>query len=221
MALVACERSGRVRSALRDAGVDAWSCDLVPADDGSPHHIVGDALTLLDDGWGLLVAHPPCTYLTMLATPCLEETCPHTPPYRSPHGALRRQLCIDAAVFFRRLLDAEQIPMRAVENPQPHAMAHRLMGQHQGTSQPWHHGDPWQKRTWWWLRGLQPLTPTGVVEPRAYLVGGAQRRDADRPGWTRITNGSSSPDTVRIRSETSPGTARAIAAQWTSASALF
>jgi len=214
-ALVACERSGRVRSALRDVGVEAWSCDLVAADDGSEHHIVGDAREALHaDDWGLLVSHPPCTYLCNLAQACLDGRCAHKPPHKSPHGALRRQLALDAAMFFRAFLDAEHIPLRAVENPQPHPMARTLMGDHQGVSQPWHHGDPYQKRTLWWLRGLQPLTPTEVVEPTAYLVGGASRRSRERPGMRRLTDGSNRAEASRLRSATPPGTARAIADQW-------
>ncbi len=63
--LVACEYSGRVRQAFRQRGHDAWSCDLLPAEDDSAHHIVGDVLTLLNDGWDLMIAHPPCTYLAV------------------------------------------------------------------------------------------------------------------------------------------------------------
>jgi hypothetical protein len=63
--LVACEYSGRVRQAFRDRGFDARSCDLLPSEDESPYHIVGDCLSLLDQGWDLMVAHPPCTYLAV------------------------------------------------------------------------------------------------------------------------------------------------------------
>ncbi|MXY96310.1 MAG: hypothetical protein F4Z29_00840 [Gemmatimonadetes bacterium] len=214
-ALVACERSGSVRRALRAVGVDAWSCDLVPADDGDRHHITGDALDVLGERWDLLVAHPPCTYLSRVAAACLDGRCGH-PHRHTPVGALRRQLCIDAALFFRRFLDAGHIPLRAVENPAPHRMAGRLMGLHQGVSEPWHHGDAWMKRTFWWLRGLQPLAPTAVVEPAAYLVGG-QRNSGRLP---QITSGGTPEDTL-ARSVTSPGTAAAIAAQWTRPASLF
>lgn len=75
--LVACERSGRVRSALRARGHDAWSCDLEPAGDDSEHHIVDDATRLLDDGWDLLIAHPPCNHLSQLRTLCWAGKCRH------------------------------------------------------------------------------------------------------------------------------------------------
>ena len=65
--LVACEYSGRVRAAFRARGHDAWSCDLLPSDDDSPYHIIGDVLPVLGKGWDLVIAHPPCTYLTCAA----------------------------------------------------------------------------------------------------------------------------------------------------------
>lgn len=63
--LIACEFSGKVREAFRKHGHDAWSCDLLPADDGSPYHYQCDVLDVLDKGWDLMVAHPPCTYLAV------------------------------------------------------------------------------------------------------------------------------------------------------------
>ena len=216
-ALIACERSGRVRSALRDVGVDAWSCDIVPADDGDPHHITGDALSALGDDWDLLIAHPPCTYLAAVATACLDERCSHVRrgnTCTSPHGALRRQLVIDAALFFRAFLDAEHIPRRAVENPIPHRKAGELMGPPSAITHPYQFGDPHAKRTGWWLRGLAPLQPTRVVRPTHRLVG-AQRRDRGR--YLPHLDGKyrNNADRSRIRSVTPPGTAAAIAAQWT------
>ena len=63
--LVACEFSGVVRRAFRALGHDAWSCDLLPAEDGSPFHVQGDVLPILGDGWDILIAHPPCTHLAV------------------------------------------------------------------------------------------------------------------------------------------------------------
>ena len=208
-ALVACERSGRVRSALRAVGVDAWSCDVVPADDGDPHHITDDALRVLGDDWGLLIAHPPCTYLSLIASSCLENKCNHPNP-TTPHGALRRQCVIDAALFFRAFLDAEHIPRRAIENPMPHPQARRLMGDPTAFTHPYHFGDPYRKRTGWWLRGLSPLQPTHRVAPTHYLVGGQKGQRLNQS----LTSSGGTAEVSRIRSETSPGTAAAIAAQW-------
>ena len=208
-ALVACERSGRVRQALRDVGVDAWSCDLEPADDDSPHHIVGDAAEVVCWEWDLLIAHPPCTYLSHIASGCLTGNCQHHHP--PSYHQWRWYKALDAVQFFRTFLDASHILKRAIENPQPYGPLCRMMGPHQGVSQPWWFGDPWSKRTWWWLRGLQPLHATHPVEPTHALVhdgynGKLLPLYPDLPKNRDVRS--------RLRSETPPGTARAIAVQW-------
>ena len=85
--LVACEYSGRVREAFRKMGHDAWSCDLLPADDGSPYHIQGDVLDHLNDGWDLMVAHPPCTHLAVSgARYFAEKIADGRQPWQFGHG---------------------------------------------------------------------------------------------------------------------------------------
>jgi hypothetical protein len=184
-ALVAFERSGRVRQALRDIGIDAWSCDLVPADDDSPHHIVGDALTVMNRSGRLLIAHPPCTRLTLAGVRWLHE----------------RELWSDlddACAMFRACLEAPFTHI-AVENPTPHKHAVERIGRtYDAVSQPWEHGHGETKRTCWWLKGLPPLLPSNVVEGREGRV------------W-KMPPG---PDRARLRSETLPGVAAAIADQW-------
>jgi len=71
--LVACEFSGGIREAFRKRGFDAWSCDLLPAEDGSKYHIQGDVREILDDGWDLMIAHPPCIYLANSGVRWLHE----------------------------------------------------------------------------------------------------------------------------------------------------
>ena len=107
--LVACEYSGRVREAFRAKGHDAWSCDLLPADDDSPYHYEGDVLDIIDDGWDLMIAHPPCTYFTNSGVCWLTGK-------NKIEG--RWEHLDEAAVFFNRLLDAD-IPKICVENPIP------------------------------------------------------------------------------------------------------
>jgi site-specific DNA-cytosine methylase len=101
--LVACEYSGRVREAFRRRGHDAWSCDLLPAEDGSPFHIRGDVLAVLGNGFDLMVAHPPCTHLAVSGARHFEE--------KRADG--RQQEAID---FFMALANAP-IPRIAIENP--------------------------------------------------------------------------------------------------------
>jgi len=112
--LVACEFSGVVRSAFRAKGHNAWSCDILPADDSQVYHFKGDVREILGDGWDLMVAHPPCTYLARSGMRWLKDQ----PPLRSrkPVGAERRALLKEAIEFFNLLLSAP-IDRIAIENP--------------------------------------------------------------------------------------------------------
>ena len=113
--LVACEYSATVRDAFIHAGHDAMSCDLLPSESQlGPHHL-GNVFDVIDDGWDLLVAHPPCTYLTLAGVRWL-----HT-------EAGRWEQMIDGALFFRRLLECD-IPRVAVENPIMHRYARKIIG---------------------------------------------------------------------------------------------
>lgn len=155
--LVACEFSGIVRDAFIRAGHDAVSCDLLPTEAPGPH-IQGDVLAVLDAGWDLIVAHPPCTYLTNSGVRWL---------YSEP---LRWQRLIEGAEFFRKMLEAPA-PRVCVENPIMHGWAARIVGQRQTqVIQPWQFGHGETKATGLWLRGLEPLKPTDVVEGREARV---------------------------------------------------
>jgi hypothetical protein len=183
--LVACEYSGRVREAFRARGHDAWSCDLLDADDGSPFHIKGDAVQLLDRGWDLLCAHPPCTRLANSGVRWLSER------------GLWAELD-EACRLFSKFLGAP-IPKIAVENPIPHKYAlERIGARYTQIIQPWQHGHPETKATCLWLKGLPELIPTNVVEGRE----------------GRIHKLPPSPDRWKLRSTTYQGIADAMAAQW-------
>jgi hypothetical protein len=183
--LIACEYSGRVREAFRALGHDAISCDLLPAEDGGKH-IEGDVRNLMYlRGWDLMIAHPPCTRLCNSGVRWLSER------------NLWHELD-DAAAFFRELLEAP-IPRIAVENPVPHKYAVERIGRsYDFTTQPYEHGDPYTKRTAFWLKNLPPLAPSNPVVGR-------------EPAVHRASPG---PDRWRERSRTYPGLARAIAEQW-------
>ncbi|MDE0922511.1 hypothetical protein [Aurantimonas coralicida] len=193
--LVACEFSGIVRNAFLDRGHDAWSCDLLPSDDGSNRHITGDARDLLDDGWDLLmVAHPPCTRLCNSGVRWL------TAP---PAGKTREQMWADleeGAALFSTFWNAP-IERIAVENPVMHKHAKariRNYAEPAQSVQPWQFGHGETKRTCLWLKNLPPLTPTNIVDGRA------QRVHRMSPG----------PDRWRERSRFFPGIAEAMADQW-------
>lgn len=151
--LVACEFSGVVRRAFRDLGHDAWSCDLLPAEDGSEHHFQGDALALIDGGWDILIAHPPCTDLSVSGA-----------RHFAAKQADGRQ---DRALEFVRALMA--FPGRyCIENPIS-IISSRIRKPDQ-IIQPWQFGHGETKATCLWLNGLMPLRPTNVVEGREARV---------------------------------------------------
>jgi hypothetical protein len=190
--LVACEYSGRVREAFRKLGHDAWSCDLLPADDNSPYHIQGDVLKVLDRGWDMMIAHPPCTYLTNAGVSWL---------YRREG---RWEQMRDGAKFFKALLDA-QIPVKCIENPIMHKYAVEIIGRRQDqVMQPWMFGEDASKATCLWLVNLPSLTPTNVIKKKRYA-------NQTPGGWDKTSPGK---DRWKIRSTTYQGIADAMAEQW-------
>lgn len=192
--LIACEFSGRVRDAFRKLGHDAWSCDILPADDGSEYHLQCDVREVLGNGWDLMVAHPPCTYLTNSGVTWL-----HKQPGRW-------QLMQDGAEFFKTLLDVP-IPLIAVENPIMHKYAVEIIGRRQDQIiQPWMFGHMERKATGLWLKGLPPLQPTNIVKDEMLkLPKNIQQRLHYLPP---------SKDRWKLRSTTYQGIADAMATQW-------
>lgn len=147
--LVACEFSGTVRRAFRDAGHDAWSCDLLPAEDCSQYHIQGDVIPVLCHGWDLMIAHPPCTHLAVSGSRWFKE---------------KQAEQSQALDFVRTLMDA-QIDRIAIENPIS-VISSRIRKPDQ-IIQPWMFGHGETKATCLWLKNLPKLIPTNIVEGRA------------------------------------------------------
>jgi hypothetical protein len=192
--LIACEYSGTVRDAFRAAGHDAMSCDLLPSDAPGPHYL-GDVRDVLGDGWDLMIAHPPCTYLAVSGM------------HRTARGLRDPQLTEDALDFVRMLL-AAPVPRIAVENPVS-VISTRIRRPDQ-IIQPWQYGHDASKTTCLWLHGLPALRPTQIVEPR--IVDGRKRwGNQTDTGQNRL---SPSPDRWKRRSATYAGIAAAMAAQW-------
>ena len=194
--LIGCECSGAVRRAFRALGHNAWSCDLLPADDGG-QHMQGDVLDVLELGWDLAIFHPPCTYLSVSGI------------HWNNRIPGRAALTDEALAFVRTLLDAP-IPRVALENPVGVISTHvRKADQY---IQPWQFGDPYAKKTGLWLRGLPPLRPTNVLAPERQQSNGAPRwRNQTASGQNVL---GPSEDRAKLRSETYPGIAAAMAAQW-------
>jgi hypothetical protein len=192
--LVACEFSGVVRDAFLAKGHDAWSCDILPSDAAGPH-IQGDVTAVLDRGWDLLIAHPPCTYLSNSGVAWLHK------------DAERWHKLDDAAAFFKTLLNAP-IPRIAVENPIMHRYAKERIGGVRQTQviQPWMFGHTEQKATCLWLKNLPALRPTNDVKAEMLLLPKNQSQ--------RLHYLPPSPDRWKLRSTTYSGIAKAMAQQW-------
>lgn len=191
--LVACEFSGRVRDAFRRAGHEAWSCDIEPTETIGLHY-QGDVLDILDDGWDLMVAHPPCTYLTRAGARW----------WRDP---ARQVLADDAAAFVFALRDAP-IPRIAIENPIGQ-LTRRWRSPDQ-TIQPYQFGEPYSKATCLWLKNLPQLQATDIVTDYEHWLPanvGLGKRLGQK--WHRGHS-----KTKKDRSRTFVGIADAMASQW-------
>lgn len=202
--LVGCETSGRVRRAFSALGHDAWSCDLLPADDGSNRHIVCDIRDILADGWDMLaVMHPPCTRLCNSGVRWLK-----VPPPGRTLPEMWRELD-EGADLFSACWNAP-IEWVAVENPIMHRYAKARIANYQPpaqTVQPWWFGDAAFKATSLYLRNLPCLVPTNRLTPPA------PGTDAHKE-WSHIHRAPRTPDRWKIRSVTFQGLADAMAAQW-------
>jgi hypothetical protein len=196
--LVACEFSGIVRDAFTARGHDAVSCDILPTESPGPHY-EGDVRDILGDGWDLMVAHPPCTYLTNAGVRWLQGDLGHKMAPTSLVGEERWEAMREGAALFRDLLNAP-IPRIAVENPIMHKYAITEIGRRQDqVVQPWMFGDPVQKAVALWLVGLPLLLASGpFMEERHQLV----------------HKMAPSPDRAKKRSKFFPGIADAMADQW-------
>lgn len=190
--LVACEESQTVCKAFRARGHEAYSADLQPCSGGHPEwHIQGDATALLGDGWDLLIAHPPCTYLSNAGARHLYAG--------GELNECRYQNGLEGRRLFMKFWEAP-IPKVCVENPVPSSIFHLPI--YDQTVQPWHFGHPFQKRTCLWLRGLRPLVATDEV---------GERESSKVPGNWFNAGG---VERQKNRSKTFPGIAEAMAAQW-------
>ena len=216
--LIACEYSGRVRDAFLELGHDAMSCDLLPTDVPGPHY-QGDVTDILGDGWDLMIAHPPCTYLSVSGM------------HWTTRGLRDPKLTEDALDFVRLLLDAP-IPMIALENPVS-VISSRIRKPDQVVN-PFDFGEDASKKTCLWLKGLSPLTknPADYISPRLVCCGATlmapvgERACANCCGdkkalkrWGNQTDSGQnklppSEDRWKIRSETYRGIAKAMAMQW-------
>lgn len=210
--LIACEESQTVCKAFRDKGFEAYSCDIQEPSGGKPEwHILGDALISIQGGiittmdgkahevgkWDMLIAHPPCTYLSNAGARHLWKG-NELQADRVMHGIKGRD-------FFMRFWWAD-IPYICVENPVPSKVF--CLPPYSQTIQPYQFGHPYTKRTCLWLKGLPPLEPTNVVRPVAsWCLNGIYNQEEQNKGVL-------TKDRAKNRSKTFPGIANAMAEQW-------
>lgn len=192
--LVACEYSGRVRDAFVAMGHNAMSCDLLPSDSKGVHY-TGDVFDLDLSEFDLMIAHPPCTYLSNSGVCHLHK------------DASRWPKMFDGAEFFRKLLEAP-VKRIAIENPIMHGYAKKLIGgvQQSQVIQPWMFGHTEQKATCLWLKGLDKLKQTNNVRDQMMAL---PKRERERLHYLPP-----SKDRWKIRSTTYQGIANAMAEQW-------
>lgn len=189
--LIACEYSGAVRDAFIAKGHDAMSCDLLPTDVPGPHY-QGSVIDILGDEWDLMIAHPPCTYLSVSGM------------HWTTRGLRDPQLTEDALAFVRLLMDAP-IKQIAIENPVS-VISSRIRKPDQ-IVQPWWFGDDASKKTCLWLKNLPLLTPTNMLEGDSKTRRGNQTSS----GQNKLPP---SKDRWKLRSATYQGIANAMAQQW-------
>ena len=179
--LIACEYSGIVREAFKNKGHDAWSCDLLPTEIEGNHY-QGNVFDIINENWDLMIAHPPCTYLSNAGATSL-----------FPKGILneeRYKLGLEGKDFFIKLLNANILKI-CVENPVPSKIFN--LPPFSQIIQPYQFGHPFQKKTLLWLKNLPPLFSTNITEAREstrtarwFQLGGKNRRKNRAKFWTGI-----------------------------------
>lgn len=219
--LIACEESQAVCKAFRARGHEAYSCDIQAPSGGHPEwHIKGNALEAVKGGaittmdsvvhdvgrWDLLIAHPPCTYLSNLGANHLylgtEKKVRGKDTFRMMNEERIRN-AIRAKDFFLSFLNAP-IAKVAVENPVPSTLW--CLPEKTQVIQPWMFGNPYKKKTYLWLKGLKPLVETNVVEPTSLWVDGGRAKGTKMQSFGFRS--------AKKRSKTFPGIAEAMADQW-------
>ena len=215
--LIACEERQRVCIAFREKGYNAFSCDILPCSGGHPEwHICGDVLPLLngncefvtmdgishriDGKWDLIIAHPPCTYLTLAGNKWFK-------PEFSDRFPDRKKQRKEAVDFFMAIANADCDKI-AIENPVG-VMSSQWRKPDQYI-EPYMFGDPEKKKTGLWLKGLPLLKPTNIVEPVIIHC----KSGANEPRWHMQTMHLPKAERSRVRSQTFIGIANAMAEQW-------
>lgn len=198
--LVACEFSGIVRDAFKARGHDAWSCDFLPSEkDGN--HILGDVLSHLNEGWDLMIAHPPCTYLTVTGNRWFADKYLS----RYPNRKKDRQKAID---FFLALANT---PIKKIAIENPIGIMSSFYRKPDQIIQPYQFGHEARKATCLWLKNIPMLVPTNIVQPKIVTYANGKTMSLD---YVSGVHRSKPGDSMKDRSRTYTGIAKAMAQQW-------
>jgi hypothetical protein len=200
--LIACEYSGAVRDSFIKQGHYAMSCDLLPTDSPGPHY-QGSVLDILNDGWDMMIAHPPCTYLAVSGNRWLYNK----DKSRNEERWKNRGEALD---FVRLLMDAP-IEKIAIENPV--SVISSEIRKPDQIIQPWQFGDEAQKTTCLWLKNLPKLKPTKIVGKGEFTTFKSGKR---HPKWyaDALAKAKTKAERQKLRSKTFQGIADAMAEQW-------
>jgi site-specific DNA-cytosine methylase len=193
--LIACECSGAVRDAFIEKGHDAWSCDILPCEGDPEKHLHCDVFTVLDKGWDLMIAHPPCTDLSVAGARWFKE--------KRKDGSQKASI-----EFFMRLANAN-VNKICVENPV--SIMSKEWRKPDQIIQPWMFGDEFSKKTCLWLKNLPKLEPTKIVGKGEIITYESGRT---MPKWYADAFRLPKAERSKLRSRTFPGIAQAMAAQW-------
>ena len=190
--LIACEFSGIVRDAFQKKGHDAWSCDIL-ASESKGNHIKGDVLKRLDEGWDLMIAHPPCTHLAVSGARWFKY---------------KQKEQLEALDFVKKLLDA---PINKIALENPVSIISSKIRKPDQIIQPYQFGHEAQKTTCLWLKNLPKLKSTKVVSKGQFTIFKSGKK---HPKWYADALKLSKHDRMKKRSETFKGIAEAMADQW-------
>lgn len=195
---VFCEKSGIVREAFRRLGHDAWSFDLLPAEDNSPYHVQGDCRPYVDGQWDLAICHPVCKRLALSGVRWLFD--------KDEARATQRWIDLMSDIEFFELFLHAPIKRKCIENSKMHGYTFGRIPKKTQSIHPWEHGHLESKETCLWLTGLKPIIPTNNVREQFLKLPKSETHKVHRmaPGPERDIN----------RARTYTGIAAAFAAQW-------
>lgn len=203
--LIACEFSGIVRDAFIEKGHDAMSCDLLPSERAGPHY-QGDVMDIIDDGWDMMIAHPPCTYLT---------TAGNRSFVNNPDRYIKRSESIE---FVKKLYNSN-IPKVAIENPQGYL--NTMWKRPSQCIHPYMFGDNVMKRTCLWLKGLPKLYHTvnnvfhhSEIPPEPLYIRTKGKTKGKKVHFCEMASGKDGKPRWQVRATTFNGIAKAMAEQW-------